>query len=128
MSAGQLAARLVDCSKDSELFRKYSKKVEQYNYFITIYNSSFFPSIYNSNKGNSTKSITTNSSTTTETTTETTQIEKTTTTNTTTIIHKYATWNEFCQSNIVCNQLRRRPRPKDYLDYKHNILTIREDY
>ena len=38
----------------------------------------------------------------------------------------YLTWNEFCQSNIVCNQLRRRPRPKDYLDYKHNILTIRE--
>ena len=139
MSAGQLAARLVDCSKDSELFRKYSKKVEQYNYFITIYNSSFLPSLYNSNKGNSTKSTTTNSSTTTETATETTQIDKTTsktatqtdkttTTSTTTIIHKYATWDEFCQSNIVCNQLRRRPRPKDYLDYKHNILTIREDY
>ena len=132
MSAGQLAARLVDCSKDSELFRKYSKKVEQYNYFITIYNSSFFSSIYNSNKGNSTKSTTTNSSTTAETTaettTETTQTDKTTATNTTTIIHKYATWNEFCQSNIVCNQLRRRPRPKDWLDYKHNILTIREDY
>ena len=115
-SAGQLAARLVDCSKDSELFRKYSKKVEQYNYFITIYNSSFLPSLYNSNKSYSTKSIATNSSTTTETTT----------TSTTTIIHKYATWNEFCQSKEVCNQLRRRPRPKDWLDYKHNRLIIRE--
>ena len=128
MSAGQLAAKLVDCSKDSELFRKYSKKVEQYNYFITIYNSYSSYSIYNSNKGNSTKSTTTNSSTTTETTTETTKTDKTTTTNTTTIIHKYATWNEFCQSKEVWNQLRRRPRPKDWLDYKHNTLTIREDY
>ena len=125
MSAGQLAARLVDCSKDSELFRKYSKKVKQYNNVITIYNSSFLPSLYNSNKGNSTKSIITNSSTTTETSTETTQIDKTTTTNATTIIHKYATWNEFCQSKEVWNQLRRRPRPKDYLDYKHNKLIIR---
>ena len=138
-SAGQLAARVVDCSKDSELFRKYSKKVEKYNNVITIYNSSFLSSLYNSNKSYSTKSTTTNSSTTTETATETTQIDKTTaktatqtdkttTTSTTTIIHKYATWNEFCQSNIVCNQLRRRPRPKDWLDYKHNILTIIEDY
>ena len=141
MSAGQLAARLVDSSKDSDLFRKYSKKVEQYNNVITIYNSSFLPSLYNSNKSYSTKSTTTNSSTTTEKTTEkttettqidkttaktTTQTDKTTTTTTTTIIHKYATWGEFCQSNIVCNQLRRRPRPKDYLDYKHNILIIRE--
>ena len=141
MSAGQLAARLVDSSKDSDLFRKYSKKVEQYNNVITIYNSSFLPSLYNSNKSYSTKSTTTNSSTTTEKTTEkttettqidkttaktTTQTDKTTTTTTTTIIHKYATWGEFCQSKEVWNQLRRRPRPKDYLDYKHNILTIRE--
>lgn len=126
MSAGQLAARLVDCSKDSELFRKYSKKVEQYNNVITIYNSSFFPSLYNSNKVYSKESTTTNSSTTTETTTETTQIDRTTTTNTTTTIHKYATWEEFCQSKEVWNQLRRRPRPKDYLDYIHNRLTIRE--
>ena len=135
MSAGQLAARLVDCSKDSELFRKYSKKVKQYNNVITIYNSSFLPSLYNSNKGNSTKSIATNSSTTTETTTETTKIDKTTaktatqtdkttTTSTTTIIHKYATWNEFCQSNIVCNQLRRRPRVGDYIKYTKGQLNI----
>lgn len=38
--------------------------------------------------------------------------------------NRYKTWDEFCQSNIVCNQLRRRPRPKDWLDYKHNILII----
>ena len=42
--------------------------------------------------------------------------------------NRYKTWDEFCQSNIVCNQLRRRPRPKDWLNYKHNRLTIiRED-
>ena len=111
------------------MFRKYSKKVEKYNNVITIYNSSFLPSLYNSNKGNSTKSTITNSSTTTETTTETatetTKTDKTTTTNATTIIHKYATWDEFCQSKEVCNQLRRRPRPKDWFDYKHNKLIIR---
>lgn len=49
-SANQLSARLVDCSKDSELFRKYSKDVEEFNRVITIYNSSFFPSL-SSNKG-----------------------------------------------------------------------------
>ena len=113
--ADQLSARLVDCSKDSDLFRKYSKKVEQYNNFITIYNSSFLPSLYNSNKGNSNKS-------TTETTTETTESCATEENN-------YKTWEEFCQSKDVCNQLRRRPRIKDYIDYKNNkLIIIREDY
>ena len=130
MSAGQLAARLVDCSKDSELFRKYSKKVEQYNNIITIYNNSFFFSLYNSNKGNSTKSTTANQSTTTEKTTETTtQTDKTTKTTTESCATEektYKTWTEFCQSKDVCNQLRCRPRPKDWLDYIHNRLTIRE--
>ena len=113
--ADQLSARLVDCSKDSDLFRKYSKKVEQYNNFITIYNSSFLPSLYNSNKGNSNKSIT-------ETTTETTESCATEENN-------YKTWEEFCQSKDVCNQLRRRPRIKDYIDYKNNkLIIIREDY
>ena len=109
--ADQLSARLVDCQKDSDLFRKYSKKVEEYNNFITIYNSSFLPSLYNSNKGNSNKS-------TTETTTE----------NCTTEENKYKTWEEFCQSKDVCNQLRRRPRINDYLDYKNNrLIIIREE-
>ena len=49
-SANKLAARLVDCSKDSELVRKYSNKVNEFNRVIQIYNSSFFPSLYNSNK------------------------------------------------------------------------------
>lgn len=39
----------------------------------------------------------------------------------------YKTWDEFCQSNIVCNQLRRRPRPKDWINYTKGLLTIRED-
>lgn len=34
------------------------------------------------------------------------------------------TWEEFCQSKDVWNTLRRRPRIKDYLDYKHNKLII----
>ena len=116
--ADQLSARLVDCQKDSDLFRKYSKKVEEYNNFITIYNSSFLSSLYNSNKGNSNKS-------TTETTTETTEITETITKN---ITKNVMEWEEFCQSKDVCNQLRRRPRIKDYLDYKNNrLIIIRED-
>ena len=39
----------------------------------------------------------------------------------------YKTWEEFCQSKEVANQLKRRPRPKDWLDYKHNRLVIKED-
>lgn len=49
-SANKLAARLVDSSKDSELVRKYSSKVNEFTRVIQIYNSSFFPSLYNSNK------------------------------------------------------------------------------
>ena len=127
-SANKLASRLVDCSKDSDLFRKYSKKVEEYNNFITIYNSSFLPSLYNSNKSYSsttTENTTTEAETTTETTTETT--DKQTEEHCATEENKYKTWEEFCQSKDVCNQLRRRPRIKDYLDYKNNRLTIRED-
>ena len=138
MSASQLAARLVDCSNDSELFRKYNKVVEEFNNIITIYNSSFFPSIYNSNKGNSNTTESKSITTTTETTIEhTEQSEQTTdkqaeetfnlTKHCATEENRYKTWEEFCQSNIVCNQLRRRPRPKDWLDYIHNRLIIGDD-
>ena len=128
-SAGQLAARVANSKKDTELFRKYNKVVEEFNRVITIYNSSFLPSLYNSNKGNSyttTENTTTEAETTTETTTETT--DKQTEEHCATEENRYKTWDEFCQSKEVCNQLRRRPRPKDWLDYKHNILTIIEDY
>ena len=124
-SANKLAARLVDCSKDSELVRKYSNKVNEFNIVITIYNSSFFPSLYNSNKGNSCYTTDANSSKTTTKTTSTTTNTTTTDTKTTTTEEKYSTWEEFCQSKDVCNQLRRRPRIKDYIDYKHNRLIIR---
>ena len=135
MSASQLAARLVDCSKDSELFRKYNKVVEEFNNVITIYNSSFFPSLYNSNKVISNKTETKSTTTTTETTTEQAdkqvnkQAEETfnLTKHCATEENRYKTWEEFCQSNIVCNQLRRRPRPKDWLDYIHNRLIIGDD-
>ena len=83
---------------------------EEYNKIITIYISSFLPSIYNSNKGNSK-----------ETTTETTEnITKNITKN-------IMEWEEFCKSKGVWNTLRRRPRINDYLDYKNNRLIIRED-
>ena len=77
MSASRLSARLVDCSNDSELFRKYNKVVEEFNRVITIYNTSFFPSLYNSNKviSNTTVTKSTTESTTKETTTESASIE-----------------------------------------------------
>ena len=138
MSASQLAARLVDCSNDSELFRKYSKDVEEFNKVITIYNSSLFPSlsiIVNKVISNKTEvKSNTESTTTTETTTE--QVEQANkqaeetfnlTKHCATEENRYKTWEEFCQSNIVCNQLRRRPRPKDWLDYTKGKLIIGDD-
>ena len=124
-SAGQLAARVANSKKDTELFRKYNKVVEKFNKVITIYNSSFLPSLYNSNKGNSYTTTETTAETTEETITENCATEETTAVN---IENKLMEWDEFCQSKDVWNILRRRPRPKDYLDYKHNRLTIREDY
>lgn len=38
----------------------------------------------------------------------------------------YTTWEEFCNSKDVWNTLGRRPKLKDYIDYRHNKLTIRE--
>ena len=113
-SANKLAARLVDCKKDSELFRKYSKVVEEFNRVITIYNSSFLPSLYNSNKGNS---YTTTENTTTENDIE---IRK----NCATEENHYKTWEEFCQSKEVCNQLRRRPKVGDWIKYTKGQLNI----
>ena len=115
-SAGQLAARVANSKKDTELFRKYSNIVKEFNKVITIYNSSFLPSLYNSNKS---YSYTTTENTTTEAET----ITETTAVNTE---NKLMEWDEFCQSKDVWNTLRRRPRPKDWLDYIHNRLTIRE--
>ena len=113
-SAGQLAARVANSKKDTELFRKYNKVVEKFNKVITIYNSSFLPSLYNSNKGNS-YTTTENTTTEAETTTETIAVN---------IENKLMEWNEFCQSKDVCNQLRRRPRAGDYIKYTKGQLNI----
>ena len=113
-SAGQLAARVANSKKDTELFRKYNKVVEKFNKVITIYNSSFLPSLYNSNKGNS--------YTTTENTT--TEAETTTETIAANIENKLMEWNEFCQSKDVWNTLRRRPRAGDYIKYTKGQLNI----
>ena len=118
-SANKLAARLVDCQKDSELFRKYSKVVEEFNKVITIYNSSFLPSLYNSNKMIS-KTTTDNA---TETTVETTV--ETTTEHCATEENHYKTWEEFCQSKEVCNQLRCRPKVGDWIKYTKGQLNIK---
>ena len=113
-SANKLAARLVDCQKDSDFFRKYSKVLEEFNRVITIYISSFLPSLYNSNKGNSSTTVE-NITTEVETTTETTAVN---------IENKLMEWEEFCQSKEVCNQLRRRPRVGDYVKYTKGQLNI----
>ncbi len=39
----------------------------------------------------------------------------------------YKTWDEFYQSQAVWDTLRRRPRLKDWIDYKHSKLTITRD-
>ena len=113
-SANKLAARLVDCKKDSELFIKYSSKVNEFNKVITIYNSSFLPSLYNSNKSYS-YTTTENTTTEAETTTETTAAN---------IENKLMEWVEFCKSKEVCNQLRRRPRVGDYIKYTKGQLNV----
>ena len=124
-SAGQLAARVANSKKDTELFRKYSKVVEEFNRVITIYISSFLPSLYNSNKGNSSTTVETTTDNVTETTEETTT-ENCTTEETTTfnIENKLMEWEEFCQSKEVCNLLRRRPRVGDYIKYTKGQLNI----
>ena len=113
-SAGQLAARVANSKKDTELFRKYNKVVEKFNKVITIYNSSFLPSLYNSNKGNS-YTTTENTTTEAETTTETIAVN---------IENKLMEWDEFCQSKDVWNTLRRRPRAGDYIKYTKGQLNI----
>ena len=92
----------------------------------------------NENNTTETKSTTKSTTTTTETTTE--QVEQADkltdkqaeetfnlTKHCATEENRYKTWEEFCQSNIVCNQLRRRPRPKDWLDYTKGKLIIGDD-
>ena len=113
-SAGQLSARVANSKKDTELFRKYSKVVEEFNKVNTIYNSSFLPSLYNSNKVIS-NTTTENTTTEAETTTETTAVNTE---------NKLMEWNEFYNSKDVCNQLRRRPRVSDYIKYTKGQLTI----
>ena len=122
-SAGQLAARVANSKKDTELFRKYNKVVEKFNKVITIYNSSFLPSLYNSNKGNSyTTTENTTTENTEETTTENCATEETTAVN---IENKLMEWNEFCQSKDVWNTLRRRPKVVDYIKYTKGQLFIK---
>ena len=113
-SAGQLAARVANSKKDTELFRKYNKVVEKFNKVITIYISSFLPSLYNSNKGNS-YTTTENTTTEAETTTETTAVN---------IENKLMEWMEFCQLKEVWNTLRRRPKVGDYIKYTKGQLNV----
>ena len=65
-SAGKLVAKVADSSTDSELVAKYSNKVAEFSRVIQIYNNSFLPSLYNSNKGNSYNITETTATSTTE--------------------------------------------------------------
>ena len=98
LNAEQFTARVANSKKDSDLYRKYSNLVNEYNKVITIYNSSFFPSLYNSNKVYSNKTVETTTSVNIET--------------------ELMDWNEFCQSTVVWNTLGRRPKLNDYTKYK----------
>ena len=118
-SAGQLAARVANSKKDTELFRKYNKVVEKFNKVITIYNSSFLPSLYNSNKSYSSTTVETIIDNVTETTVE------TATESCATEENIYKTWEEFCQSKDVWNTLRRRPKVGDYIKYTKGQLFIK---
>ena len=42
------------------------------------------------------------------------------------LLDKYETWESFSKSNEIWHLLKRRPTIKDFIDYKHNKLTIRE--
>ena len=100
---------------------------------LYINNSSFSPynNITNVKVENNSTTETKSTTTTTETTTEQADKQAEETFNLTkhcaTEENRYKTWEEFCQSNIVCNQLRRRPRPKDWLDYTKGKLIIGDD-
>ena len=97
---------------------------------LYINNSSLSP-LYNITNVKVENNVTTETESTTETTTEQTDKQAEETFNLTkhcaTEENRYKTWDEFYHSNIVCNQLRRRPRLKDWIDYKHNRLTIGDD-
>lgn len=117
-----LVSSLLLAKKDVLLYIKYSSSSPLYN--ITKV------TVENENKQIDTKTTET-TTTTTETTTETTDKQAEEIFNLTkhcaTEENRYKTWDEFCQSNIVCNQLRRRPRPKDWINYTKGLLTIGED-
>ena len=107
-----LVSSLISAKKDVLLYNKYSFSSLYYNITnVTVEN----------NMETTTEKQTESTTTTDKQAEETFNLTKHCATNE----NHYLTWNEFCQSKEVWNQLRRRPRPKDYLDYKHNKLIIR---
>ena len=107
-----LVSSLISAKKDVLLYNKYSFSSLYYNITnVTVEN----------NMETTTEKQTESTTTTEKQAEETFNLTKHCATNE----NHYLTWNEFCQSKEVWNQLRRRPRPKDYLDYKHNKLIIR---
>ena len=135
--------KLSEVKQFMDYVRQFPKYASQYSMLVSslisakkdvlLYNNnSFFSLYYNITK----VTVENNMETTTEKQTEK-QTKSTTTTDKqaeetfnltkhcATNENHYLTWDEFCHSKEVWNQLRRRPRPKDWLDYKHNKLTIR---
>ena len=102
-----LVSSLLLAKKDVLLYINNSSSLPYYNITkVTV-------------KNNNTKSTTT---TETKTEEETFNITK----HCATEENRYKTWEEFCQSKEVCNQLRRRPRVGDWIKYTKGQLNIKE--
>lgn len=129
--------KLSEVKQFMDYVRQYPKYASQYSMLVSslisakkdvlLYNNNSFSSLYYNN----TKVTVENSNVTTEQ-----QPEQTTdkqaeehfniTKHLATEEKHYLTWDEFKQSQAVWQTLNRRPTMKDFIDYKHNKLTIRE--
>lgn len=134
-------AKLSEVKQFMQYVNQFPKYASQYSVLVSslisakkdvlLYNNNSFSSLYYNNTKvtveNNTEVTTKNNNKKTETTTDK-QAEDTfdLTKHCATEEKRYQTWEEFCQSKDVWNTLRHRPRLKDWLDYKHNKLTIRE--
>ena len=135
--------KLNEVRQFMQYVKQYPKYASQYSNLISslinakkdvlLYiNNSFSSLYYNITKvtvENESVEQQTKSTTTTETTTETTDKQAEEHFNITkhlaTEENRYKTWEEFRQSQAVWQTLNRRPTLKDFVDYKHNKLTIR---
>ena len=130
--------KLSEVKQFMDYVRQFPKYASQYSMLVSslisakkdvlLYNKNSFSSLYynitnvtvENNMETTTEKQTESTTTTDKQAEETFNLTKHCATNE----NHYLTWEEFCQSKDVWNKLRRRPRIKDYLDYKHNKLSI----